>query len=221
MSQRWAERGSCGGVSGLADRTEEGIAGALHGLGGVEVGGGGRELVEGFEGDAGPEEAFRAGEGSEVLVGGGDIVLSVGLPDAAAGAGDVGGEETGPVEVEEGAEAVAEEGVELGDEIVGDVDVAERAFGWRTMEPFLDSTSALSFDRRGRDLVKVGMWSRLSRSATSRLMYSEPLSAWKALTVKGKAEMRSFSTGTMKCWVMRGTAPRCWNCVTSSTTLMT
>ena len=119
----------CGGVSGLADRTEEGIAGALHAVGGVEVGGGGRELVEGFEGDAGPEEAFGAGEGSEVLVGGGDIVLPVGLPDAAAGAGDLGGEEAGPVEVEEGAEAVAEEGVELGDEIVGDVDVAERAFG--------------------------------------------------------------------------------------------
>ena len=121
-SQRLAERVSCGGVSGLADRTEEGIAGALHGLGGVEVGGGGRELVEGFEGDAGPEEPFGAGEGSEVLVGGGDIVLPVGLADTAAGAGDLGGEETGPVEVEEGAEAVAEEGVELGDEIVGDVD---------------------------------------------------------------------------------------------------
>ena len=38
---------------------------------------------------------------------------------------------------------------------------------------------------------------------TSRLMYSDPLSAWKAWTVKGKAEMRSFSTGIMNCWVMR------------------
>ena len=36
---------------------EEGIAG-LDGLGGVEVGGGGSALVEGFEGDFGPEEVF-------------------------------------------------------------------------------------------------------------------------------------------------------------------
>ncbi len=73
----------------------------------------------------GRRKFFGAGQGSEVLVGGGDIVLPVGLADAAAGAGDLGGEEAGPVEVEEGAEAVAEEGVELGDEIVGDADVAE------------------------------------------------------------------------------------------------
>ena len=53
-------------------------------------------------------------------------------------------------------------------------------------------------------MVKVGMWRRLSRSATSRLMYSDPLSTWKAWTVKGKAEMRSFErTGIMKCRVMR------------------
>ena len=66
MSLRSAERGSCGGVPGLADRTEEVITGALHGLCGVEVGGGGSELVEDFEGDAGPEGAFGAGEGSGV-----------------------------------------------------------------------------------------------------------------------------------------------------------
>ena len=72
VSLRVAERVSCGGVSGLADGAEEGIAGALNGLGGVEVGGRGGELVEGFEGDAGPEEGFRARERSEPLVGCGD-----------------------------------------------------------------------------------------------------------------------------------------------------
>ena len=90
VSLRLAERVSCGGVSGLADGAEEFVAGALNGLGGVEVSGRGGELAEGFEGDAGPEEAFRAGHGSEPLVGCGDIVLPVGLPDAAAGAGDLG-----------------------------------------------------------------------------------------------------------------------------------
>ena len=108
------------------------------------------KLVEGFEGDAGPEEAFRAGHGSEPLVGCGDIVLAVGLPDAAAGAGDLGGEEAGPVEVEEGAEAVAEEVVDLGDEIVGDVDVAE---------PRADDGAVLGLDERV--VVRVagaGIW---------------------------------------------------------------
>ncbi len=53
------------------------------------------------------------------------------------------------MEVEEGAEAVAEEGVEAGDKLVG-------TWTWpshrRTMLPFLDSTSASSLERRGRDL---------------------------------------------------------------------
>ena len=70
----------------MADGPEEFVAGALNGLGGVEVSGRGGELVEGFEGDAGLEEDFRAGERSEPLAGCGDILLPVGLPDAAAGA---------------------------------------------------------------------------------------------------------------------------------------
>ena len=45
-----AESFSCGGVSGHADGTEEGIAGALHALGGVEVGGGGRARKAGAAG---------------------------------------------------------------------------------------------------------------------------------------------------------------------------
>ena len=49
-SLRLAERFSCGGVSGHADSTEEGIAGALHALGGVEVGGGGRARKAGAAG---------------------------------------------------------------------------------------------------------------------------------------------------------------------------
>ena len=124
-SLRRARGGSCGGVPGLADGTEEFVAGSLNGLGGVEVGGCGGEAVEGFEGDAGPEEVFGAGHCPEALVGGGDILLPVAPLDAAVGAGDLGGEEAGPVEVEEGAEAALEEVVDLGDEGVGDVDVAE------------------------------------------------------------------------------------------------
>ena len=173
-SLRRARGGSCGGVPGLADGTEEFVAGSLNGLGGVEVGGWGGEPVERFEGDSGPEEAFGAGHCPEALVGGGDILLPVAPLDAAVGAGDLGGEEAGPVEVEEGAEAALEEVVDLGDEGVG-------TWTWpshrRTMLPFLDSTRALSFERRGRDFVKVSMWSLLRRSATSRLTYSEPLSA--------------------------------------------
>ena len=80
------------------------VAGALDGLGGVEVSGCGGELVEGIEGDAGAKEGFGAGQGLEALVGGGDILLPVALLDAASGAGDVGGEEAGPVEVEEGVD---------------------------------------------------------------------------------------------------------------------
>ncbi len=47
----------------MADGAEEGIAGTLDGLGGVEVGGGGSASVEGFESDAGPEEVLRRGAG--------------------------------------------------------------------------------------------------------------------------------------------------------------
>ena len=110
---------SRGGVSGLADGAEQFVAGALNGLGGVEVGGCRGKPVERFEGDAGPEEALGAGERLEALVWGGDVLLGVSLPDLAVGAGDRGGEEAGPVEVEEGGEGVAEEVVGLGDEIVG------------------------------------------------------------------------------------------------------
>lgn len=132
-------------VSGLADGAEEFVAGTLDGLGGFEVGGCGGQLVERVEGDGRPEEVFGAGHGFEPLVGCGDVFLPVASLHAAVGDGDLGGEEAGPVEIEEGAEVIAEEGVDLRD------------------EPFLDSTSALSFEWRGRDLVKVGMWSSLRR----------------------------------------------------------
>ena len=138
-SLRSTRGGSCGGVPGLADGAEERVAGALDGLGGIEVGGSGSEAVEGFEGDAGPEEVFGAGQGLEPLVGCGDILLPVGLPDAAAGAGDLGGEEAGPVEVEEGAEAALEKDVDPGDEGVGDMDVAE---------PPADNAAGLGLDER-------------------------------------------------------------------------
>ena len=63
------------------------------------------------------------------------------------------------------------------------------------MLPFLDSTRALSLVWRGRDLVKVPMWSLFRSSETRWLMYSDPLSAWKASTVKGKAVMRASRRG--------------------------
>ena len=124
-SLRSARGGSCGGVSGLADGTEEFVAGMLDGLGGIE--------------DARPEEVFGAGHGFETLVGCGDVFLPVASLHAAVGAGDLGGEEAGPVEVEEGAEVVVEEGVDLGDEGVGDVDVAE---------PPADDGAVLGLDER-------------------------------------------------------------------------
>ena len=138
-SLRSARGGSCGGVSGLADGTEEFVAGMLDGLGGIEVGGCGGQLVERVEGDARPEEVFGAGHGFETLVGCGDVFLPVASLHAAVGAGDLGGEEAGPVEVEEGAEVVVEEGVDLGDEGVGDVDVAE---------PPADDGAVLGLDER-------------------------------------------------------------------------
>ena len=143
LTPRSAQRGSRGGVPGLADGAEELVAGLLNGLGGVEVSGGGGEAAELFEGDAGLEEALGAGERPEVLVGGGDIVLGVGLLDPAAGADDVGGKEAGPVEVEEGGEGVTKEVVDLGTRWWG-------TWMWpshfRTTLPFLVSTRALSFE---------------------------------------------------------------------------
>ena len=118
---------------------KEFVAGAADGLGDVEVGGCGGELVEGAEGDAGPEEGFGAGQGLEALVGCGGVLLPVAPLDSVGGAGDFGGEEAGPVEVEEGAEVVVEEGVDPGDEGVGDVDAAE---------PFADYAAVLGLDQR-------------------------------------------------------------------------
>ena len=65
-SQRLARVGLRGRVAGFPDGSEEFVAGAADGLGGGEVGGCGGELVEGAEGDAGPEEGFGASEGPEV-----------------------------------------------------------------------------------------------------------------------------------------------------------
>ncbi len=90
----------------------------------------------------------------------------------------------------------------------------------RTVLPFLDSTRALSLERRGLDLVKSVTWSLLSIRATWWLMYSDPLSAWKPKTVKGNSEVRALRTGIMKYSVVRETAASCWNWVISSTMLM-
>ena len=97
-------------VSGAADGAEELVAGSLDGLGGVEGGGGGGELVERLEGDVGLEEPLGVGSRAEAFVGRGDVPLAVASPDAPVGAEDLGGEEAGAVEVEEGAEGAVEEG---------------------------------------------------------------------------------------------------------------
>ena len=76
----------------------------MHGLGCVEVSHSGVALVEGVAGDLGPEGAFGEGKRQGVVVGGADIVVAVGPLDSAAGRDRLGGEEAGPVEVEERAE---------------------------------------------------------------------------------------------------------------------
>ena len=76
----------------------------------------------------------------------------------------------------------------------------------RTTLPFLLSTSALSLERRGRDRVN-SMRSFSSSAATRWLTYSEPLSAWKPLTAKGKSPRRPSSTGIRKRSEMASTAP--------------
>ena len=118
--------------------------------------------------------------------------MGITLFDTSGGACDVDGEQAGPVEVEEGGEGVTQEGVDTGDEGPRDVDVAEPL---AHDAPGLDSTRALSLVRRGRDLVKVPMRSLLSSSTTRWLTYSDPLSACKASTVKGRAVMRASRRG--------------------------
>ena len=120
--------------------------------------------------------------------------------------------------VEEGGERVAQKGVDPGARRSG---IWVRPSHLRTTFPFLDSTSALSLERRGLDLVNWPTWSLLSRRATRWLMYSDPLSAWKPKTRKGNAVTRASSTGTRKYSVILGTATSCWYWVTSSTMLMT
>ena len=110
---RLSEGGSCGGAPGLADGAEEFAAGALEGLGGIEVVGCGGALIEGVEGDTGAKEGFGTGQGLESLVGCGDVFLPVAPFDAAVGADDLGGQEAGPVEVEDGTKVIVEEGVDL------------------------------------------------------------------------------------------------------------
>ena len=73
--------------------------------------------------------------------------------------------------------------------------------------PFFDSTSALSLQWRGRDLVNCSMRSFSSRRATWWLMYSEPLSACKPRISNGKASSRPSSTGSRKLSAIRSTLP--------------
>ena len=109
----------------------------MEGVGGVQAGSGEGEAVEILEGDAGLEEGGGVGQRPEAVMGCGDLVLGVALADAAVGPRDLGGEEAGPVEVEEGGERVAQEGVDEGSEVAGDVGVAE---------PLADHAAVLGLD---------------------------------------------------------------------------
>ena len=103
---------------------------------------------------------------------------------------------------------------------------AKRAGIWlypnhlRITEAFLLSARALSLVCRARDLVNVPTCSFFNSAATLWLTYSEPLSAWKPLTSKGKASIRASSTGIRKASEIACTVPTYCHCVTSSTTLM-
>ena len=99
---------------------------------------------------------------------------------------------------------VPEEGFDLGDEGVGDVYVAE---------PFADDAAVLGLDERAVvRLAGPGL-----REGVDVKVVEKVGEAW---AVKGKAEMRSSRMGTVNCGEMRRTAPKRWNCVTSSTALM-
>ena len=122
---KWPARGgSCGGVLGMSDGAEERVAGALDGLGRGGV------LVERFDGEAASEEGFGTRQGSEPLVRRGDIFLPVACFDTTGGVGDQGGEEAGPVDVEDGTEGVVEEVVAVvgpGPGEGADVELVEQA----------------------------------------------------------------------------------------------
>ena len=201
----------------MADGAEEIVAVLLHGFGGVEVGGGGGEAVELLEGDAGLEERGGVRQRPESVIRGGDIVLPVALLDAAVGSGDLGSEEAGPVEVEEGGKRVAEKGVHERSEVTRDVGVAE---------PLADHAAVLALDQGvvvGVAGAGLGELTGVELGEQCRDAVVDVLGAVVGVEAfdlgKGKALMRASSWGTRKYSVTRRTAPRCWNCVTSSTTL--
>ena len=104
---------------------QERPAGAPDALGRPETSGPHGDAVELLEGDSGPEEALGVGESAEAVVGSGDLGLGVALFHA-SGLGDLlDGEQAGPVEVEQGGEFLAQEGVDEVREGVGHEDVAE------------------------------------------------------------------------------------------------
>ena len=69
-----------------------------------------------------------------------------------------------------------------------------------------------------RDLVNFWMCSLFNSLATRWLMYSDPLSAWNAITANGNCDSRASSSGTRNLSEMPDTAPTYSYCVTSSTT---
>ncbi|WP_420636949.1 hypothetical protein [Candidatus Palauibacter sp.] len=109
-------------------------AGHANGLGGLEARGGRSGLVELFEGDAVTEEVLGIGEGLELLVGGGDVLLAVVDADeagAALGVGpaaDADGDPDGAGLVQgEGSQAVVSPRAEVVDVAVGDAGEALEA----------------------------------------------------------------------------------------------
>ena len=105
--------------------------------------------------------------------------------------------------------------------------VRRSAWGWLVPQMLAHHVGVFALDegvvvgRRGRDFVSSPTCSLFSSAATRRLMYSEPLSAWKPITSNGNRSSSASRIGTMNRSEMAGAAPTCSYCVTSSTTLTT
>ena len=194
-----------------------GTARGLDAACGQQVGLRGRDGVKLGEVDAGLEVPLRPVERAEVGMGRHDVAGEVLAPNLAVGVALLGGEQAGPVEVEERrqdaqGEAVDGVGAALPDKGRGRT---KRRTTWA----FSPSTSALSSEVRARDLVKRSTRSSSTSSATRWLMHSLPLSAWKPRMRNGKDSSRP-SGGSRQRSEMSVVAPTNSYCVISSAKLI-
>ena len=134
-----ASSGCAGGGHAGADAQEQLAALGLDAAGGLEVG-----LRVGRSGEQGKaearlEEPLGAGDRAEPGVGRHEVAGEVLAPDPAVAVAVLGGEQAGPVEVEERGQRALGEAVDLGREALRDVVVAE---------PFADHVGVLALDER-------------------------------------------------------------------------